>query len=165
MGYAEEVGTGKGEGYNVNVPLPPGTTCPSYLRALEEIFPPLAREFQPDLVLAILNGDNHFMDPLTDMGIDLQCYAKIANVVSDVANELCGGRLLVELGGGYDLKVADSSSYSITLTLAGCDDFVLDDPYGTIQESDQIAKRVENILTRVREIQAKYWRSFRRESV
>ncbi len=165
MGYAEEVGTGKGEGYNVNVPLPPGTTCPSYLRALEEIFPPLAREFQPDLILAIINGDSHFMDPLTDMGIDLPCYPKIAKVISNVANELCGGKLLVELGGGYDLKVADSSSYSITLTLAEYDDFHLDDPYGTRQESDQIAERVESILTRVREVQAKYWRSFQREAV
>jgi acetoin utilization deacetylase AcuC-like enzyme len=165
MGYAEEVGTGKGEGYNVNVPLSPGTTCPSYLRALEEIFPPLAREFQPDLVLAIMNGDNHFMDPLTDMGIDLPCYPKIAKVISDVANDLCGGKLLVELGGGYDLKVADSSSYSITLTFAAYDDFHLDDPYGTRQESPQIAERVDSTLTRVKEIQAKYWRSFQRGPV
>lgn len=161
MGYAEEVGRDEGEGYNVNMPLPPRTTCPSYLRALEEIFPPLAREFQPDLILAIINGDTHFMDPLTNMGIDLPCYPRIARVISDLANELCGGKLLVELGGGYDLKVAASSSYSVTLALTEYDDFEIDDPYGTKEESTQLAKSVESVISQVKNIQSKYWRSFR----
>lgn len=67
MGFIGEIGEGAGKGYNVNVPLPPHTTCSSYLHALGEIFPPLAREFQPDLILFIINADTHFRDPLTNM--------------------------------------------------------------------------------------------------
>ena len=55
MGFTEETGEGAGQGYNINIPLPPRTTRKSYLRALTEIFPPVAFEFKPDLLIFIIN--------------------------------------------------------------------------------------------------------------
>ncbi len=92
MGFADEIGEGLGKGFNINVPLPPLTGCQSYMKVFHEIFPPVAREFQPDIMLVTLSGDTHFREPLTNFGLGLHCYQKIANLVVNLANELCKGK-------------------------------------------------------------------------
>ncbi|HEX78109.1 MAG TPA: histone deacetylase [Dehalococcoidia bacterium] len=162
MGHADEVGEGAGRGYNVNVPLPPGTQTQSYMRVLEQIFPPLAREFAPQLILAIINGDTHFADPLTDMGIDLSCYSRIARLISEVSEEVCGGRLVVELGGGYDLGVAVNGSCKVTAELVGYEGYEVDDPYGIPgPEPAHITQRVEKLLEERKATLSRYWKVFR----
>lgn len=118
MGYVEETGEGRGKGYNVNVPLPPGTTRNSYLEAFSEVFPPLAAEFSPDIILFIINGDTHFMDPLTGLALDLNTYPIATDMANKVANEICGGRMVSETAGGYDPKVAISCACAITAALS-----------------------------------------------
>jgi acetoin utilization deacetylase AcuC-like enzyme len=160
-GFMEETGKGAGEGYNINVPLPPGTTCKSYMKALEEIFPPVAREFQPDLILYVFNGDTHFRDPLTNMALDVQCYGMMTDLVGRVSGELCAGRLLVEMGGGYDLEVATTASCYVTARLAEDTGYVPEDPYGEPPaESDSDAAAVERQISRLKSALAKWWHCF-----
>jgi acetoin utilization protein AcuC len=61
-GFTSQIGQAEGIGYNINVPLPPGTGDATYLYALNEIFVPLAEEFSPDIIIANGGSDSHFAD-------------------------------------------------------------------------------------------------------
>ena len=161
MGFANEIGEGAGEGYNINIPLPPKTTCKSYMKALSEIFPPVAAEFKPDIILFIFNGDTHFMDPLTNLALDVSCYKAIADMVTGVANEVCAGKMLVEMGGGYDLDVATASSCYVTSRLAEYLEYRVDDPYGEPQEeSASVTTSVDRLSSETKRMLSRWWRCF-----
>src|SRR5437867_4982715 len=66
-GKAEERGAGKGAGYSVNVALPPYTDDLAYMRAFDEVVPPLLERFRPDILVTQQGIDPHFTDPLTDL--------------------------------------------------------------------------------------------------
>ena len=62
-GYVEELGTGEGDGYNVNVPLPLGVGNSAYLRVIEEVIEPLAREYRPQAIVLASGQDASAFDP------------------------------------------------------------------------------------------------------
>jgi len=68
-GFVEQIGKDAGEGYNVNVPLPPGTGDETYLQALRKIFVPLAEEFKPEVIIANGGSDPHLADMLGNLGL------------------------------------------------------------------------------------------------
>jgi len=68
-GFVEQIGRGPGEGFNVNVPLPPHTGDQTYLYALKEIFVPLAEEFKPELIITNGGSDPHFADLLGSLAL------------------------------------------------------------------------------------------------
>ncbi|MDY7081487.1 MAG: histone deacetylase, partial [Halobacteria archaeon] len=84
-GFPDEVGEEEGEGYNVNVPLMPKTGAEGYMKVVEEIFEPIARQYDPDLMFIEAGQDNHFTDPLTDLGVTAQGYAKLMEKAVDTA--------------------------------------------------------------------------------
>jgi acetoin utilization protein AcuC len=71
-GFVNQIGKNAGEGYNVNVPLPPGTGDSTYLYALNEIFVPLAEEFKPEIIIANGGSDPHFADMLGDLSLTVK---------------------------------------------------------------------------------------------
>ncbi|MCJ2555320.1 MAG: acetoin utilization protein AcuC, partial [Candidatus Thermoplasmatota archaeon] len=101
-GFVEEVGEGEGEGYSVNVPLPPQTGDEAYLAAFREIVPPLAEAFRPELLLNQFGIDTYVTDPLTHLGLGTSAYQAIAREVHTIADRVCGGRWVVTGGGGYE---------------------------------------------------------------
>jgi acetoin utilization protein AcuC len=66
-GRAEERGTGRGAGYSVNVALPRYTDDAAYLRAFDEVVPPLLERYGPDVLVTQQGIDSHFDDPLTQL--------------------------------------------------------------------------------------------------
>ena len=74
----------------------------------------MARRFQPQLVMVSAGYDAHWADQISSMEMDVDGYAQIATVLKELAGELCGGRLLFSLEGGYNLEAL---SYSIKATL------------------------------------------------
>jgi len=102
-GFADEIGKGEGEGYSVNVPLPPYTRDVSYLYAFQEIVPPLARAFKPEVIVSQLGADGHYLDPLTHLMLTSETYEAVGRILDDLSKELCGGRWIATGGGGYDL--------------------------------------------------------------
>lgn len=72
VGFARQVGRGKGEGYTVNVPLPPGAGPLSYEMAFEEVIKLVIESFSPKLLIAHGGSDPHFLDPLTQLNLDLK---------------------------------------------------------------------------------------------
>jgi acetoin utilization protein AcuC len=102
-GFVDEIGRGEGEGYAVNVPLPPYTRDVSYLYAFQEIVPPLARAFRPEIVVSQLGADGHHLDPLTHLLLTSETYEAVGRILDELSRELCGGRWVGVGGGGYDV--------------------------------------------------------------
>ena len=113
-GYINDDGYGAGKGTTVNIPLPAFCGDAEYHRAYEEILVPIARRFQPQLILVSAGYDVHWADQLSAMQLTVAGFADIVSIITEAANELCQGKMLVSLEGGYDLKAL---SFSIRATL------------------------------------------------
>ena len=101
-GAPDEIGTGRGEGFSVNVPVAPYTDGKIWLQAFERIVPPLIRAYSPDVVFTQLGIDSHFLDPLTHLQLTTQDFMQAVRRLKDVALETCGKWVAVG-GGGYDM--------------------------------------------------------------
>ena len=102
-GRIGERGTGRGEGANINVPLPPGCGDEEYGRVFDEVLAPAARRFQPQLILVSAGYDAHWGEMLASMQMTVAGFARMAGTLKGIAQELCQGRLVFTLEGGYHL--------------------------------------------------------------
>ena len=127
-GAAKETGTGKGEGTTVNFPMAAGWGDEEYLRAFKEVLVPVARRFQPQLILVSAGFDPHWADHLAMMTATITGFAQMAMILKELAAELCQGRLVFTLEGGYNLRVVASSIKAIFDVLLGNSE--IEDPLG-----------------------------------
>jgi len=102
-GSAAETGTGKGVGTTLNVPLPPGASDAQILAAFEQQLVPAARRFKPDFILVSAGFDGMRRDLLGQFDITPAGYTAITRVIVRLADELCQGRIVSVLEGGYRL--------------------------------------------------------------
>ncbi len=103
-GFPREKGEGDGEGYNINVPVPPMTGDDEYLKIVEEIFEPVATQYNPDILIIIAGQDCHFTDPITNLGVTAQGYSKLMDKAVRTAENLCNGKIVATLAGGYGIE-------------------------------------------------------------
>jgi acetoin utilization deacetylase AcuC-like enzyme len=127
-GWMDETGTGEGEGTTVNFPMAVGWGDEEYLRAFNEVLVPVARRFQPQLILVSAGFDAHWADDLAMMRVTITGFAQMAMILKELAAELCQGRLIFTLEGGYNLKVVASSTKAVFDVLLG--NSGIDDPVG-----------------------------------
>ena len=103
-GYVDEVGSGEGNGYTINIPLERGTGDDAYLYAFNEVVPPLLESYDPDIIITQFGVDGHYQDPLVGLALTTRTYSVVAKTIHDLAHKLCRNRLLVLGGGGYDVS-------------------------------------------------------------
>ena len=103
-GFVNEMGTGDGTGFSVNVPLPPQTYDGAYLRAFEEIVPSLLKRFEPDVLVTQLGVDTHYTDPLASLALTTTGQQTLYGLLGEVAP-----KWLALGGGGYALDVVPGS--------------------------------------------------------
>ncbi len=103
-GAAGEVGKGAGLGTTVNVGLPAGCGDEEYAAAFREVFVPAMRDFDPDLILISAGFDHYVADPLASMQVTGAGFAHMARTLTALADEVCDGRIVAVLEGGYDLQ-------------------------------------------------------------
>ncbi len=116
-GHAEK-GTGKGLNYNINVPLPAGSTDAVYIEAFKEKLEPAALTFSPDFVLISAGFDAHENDLLGGMKVTTQGFAQLTAIVKTIAQKCCENRLVAVLEGGYDLEgLADAVEAHINVLI------------------------------------------------
>jgi acetoin utilization deacetylase AcuC-like enzyme len=96
-----EEGRGRGIGATLNVPMPPGCGDLEYVAAFQRILAPVVRQFRPEFILVSCGFDAHRDDPLASMQITGDGFRDMARLVRSLADELCDGRLLMVLEGGY----------------------------------------------------------------
>jgi len=127
-GWMDETGTGEGEGTTVNFPMAAGWGDEEYLRAFNEVLVPVARRFQPQLILVSAGFDAHWADHMAMMRVSVKGFAQMVMILKELAAELCQGRLIFTLEGGYNLRVVSSSIEAIFNVLLGNSE--IDDPLG-----------------------------------
>jgi acetoin utilization deacetylase AcuC-like enzyme len=108
-GAAAEIGRGKGEGYTVNLPLPPAVGDGDYVALFRDLLVPIADRFEPDIVLVSAGFDAHRADPLGGMSLTEEGYAALCALVRGIADQHAGGRLALVLEGGYNLHALAGS--------------------------------------------------------
>jgi acetoin utilization deacetylase AcuC-like enzyme len=118
-GAPGETGTGEGRGFTVNVALPGGQGDADYGAVFHDVFLPIAREFSPDLVLVSAGFDPHRADPIGGMNVTERGFAAMASAVKQLADEVCRGRLVLLLEGGYDLDGLAQSVHACVEVLSG----------------------------------------------
>lgn len=118
-GFAHDIGEGKGKGFTVNVPMPPGASDQAYEYALDHIFAPLAEEFQPQVIIRNGGSDPHFADELTDLGLTMKGFHMIGRKVKEVAQRVCDGRRVDLLGSGYNQMVLPPAWLALVAGAAG----------------------------------------------
>ena len=128
-GAAAELGSTAAYGATVNVPFPSHVGDAGYLEAFQRVLSPIARRFKPELILLSAGYDAHWMDPLASMGLSITGYMALVQHLLELADELCGGRLVCVLEGGYNLEVLAHSVLSTFRTLRG-DAIGPSDPFG-----------------------------------
>jgi len=114
-----ETGAGAGRGYTVNIPLPPHTGAAGYRRAFDEIVKPVLFRFRPEMLLVSAGYDAHWADPLADMLLSDAAYAELTTKLLVWANELCAGRLVFVLEGGYHLEALTGGVAATISSLLG----------------------------------------------
>jgi acetoin utilization deacetylase AcuC-like enzyme len=138
-GGAEEHGEGAGTGYTVNVPLEAGAGDEEVVAAYEQVLTPLARRFRPELILVSAGYDAHWADPLTSLGLTVTGFGRTVAALRELALELCKGRMVLTLEGGYNLEALSYSVLATFRSLAGATAW--DDPLGEPSRSERGGER------------------------
>jgi len=157
-GFTEELGSPMALGTTLNIPLPPGTTDAGLHEVLDHLIMPVLADFKPDIIINSAGQDNHYSDPLANMNITAQGYARLTEKLkADIA----------VLEGGYSIEHAlPYVNVGIILAMAGMD-------YSKVIEPDirkcpaeplAVTRAIKNLVEQQQDMWAKRER-LRREAV
>jgi acetoin utilization deacetylase AcuC-like enzyme len=112
-------GAGAGEGFNLNIPLPPGTGHRSYVDAMERLALPAIRAFQPDVLIVACGFDAAINDPLGRMLCTAETFRMMTAQVAALADEVCNGRLVLVHEGGYSETYVPFCGHAVLAEMSG----------------------------------------------
>lgn len=144
-GSIDEIGAGKGEGYNINAPLYYGKGDKAVSKILDEIFLPVAKQFKPDIILFSVGYDSHHMDPLGGLRFTVNFYGEIIARYQKIQP-----KIVCTLEGGYNLnwigKCLISQLGQMTNQKIKIKDFIEED------------SNVDDIIIKLKNKLKKYWK-------
>ena len=120
-GHWRETGEGPGAGTTVNLSLPAGSGDAEYLAAFDRVVLPAVRRFTPEIILVSAGFDAHLADPLADMALSEAGYEGMTRRLAETAADLCSGRLVYVLEGGYRLEAMARSVERCLGVMMGAD--------------------------------------------
>jgi acetoin utilization deacetylase AcuC-like enzyme len=146
-GAMSDVGLGPGAGMTVNIPLHPHSGDEAFERIARAVIVPLGLRFEPDLLLMSAGFDAHWRDPLAQLQLTCTGYHMLASTVARLADEVCSGRVLAVLEGGYDPEALRGCSQAVALALAG-----LPAPPDPLGEGGYLEPDVDPLVERLRQL-------------
>jgi acetoin utilization deacetylase AcuC-like enzyme len=155
-GSTTEVGKGMGEGFNVNVPLSPGVGDTGYGIIFEKILKPIALEYQPQLILVSAGFDIHYMDPLGGMEVSEKGFARMSQILMEIAEATAQGKLVFTLEGGYNVAAQRKSVKAVLEELSQASPLEKQD---LLEKEKTDYPQIEPFILQVKEIQRRYWKS------
>ncbi|MGV7220786.1 MAG: histone deacetylase family protein [Nitrospinales bacterium] len=108
-GGKDETGTGDGLGSTLNFPLNANSNDEDYIAVIENKLIPSIIKFDPDLIIISAGFDAHQSDPLANMNVSTSCFGDMTKLILAAADEVCEGRLISMLEGGYDHEALGDS--------------------------------------------------------
>jgi acetoin utilization deacetylase AcuC-like enzyme len=127
-GLIGDTGDGPGEGFCVNVPLPPGSGNGAYVAAIERVVVPAIEAFDPQLVIIASGLDASMMDPLAMMMVTSEGYREMTDAMVDLAARVCDGKLVAIHEGGYSSSYVPFCGAAVIEGLLGIEK-VVEDPF------------------------------------
>ncbi|SIT91894.1 Acetoin utilization deacetylase AcuC [Yoonia rosea] len=112
-------GTGAGKGYNLNIPLPPGTGHAGYLAAMERLALPAIRDFAPDVLIIACGFDAAANDPLGRMLATAETFQMMTAQVMALAGDVCDGKLVMVHEGGYSETYVPFCGHNVLQEMSG----------------------------------------------
>jgi acetoin utilization deacetylase AcuC-like enzyme len=125
-GTLAERGAEAGFGYNLNVPLPPGSGDGAYLEAIKRVVLPALQRFKPDLIVVACGFDASAADPLGRMMVTSDGYRQMTALLMGQANELCSGRMMMTHEGGYSAHYVPYCGLAVLEQLSGVSSGLVD---------------------------------------
>ncbi len=108
-GAVSETGSGKGEGYTINIPLPYAMEDDEFISMIRmKVIPPVDK-YKPDLIMMSVGFDSHRDDPLAGLHLSSDVYTEVTKMMVDLANKHCYGKIVSVLEGGYHLPALKES--------------------------------------------------------
>jgi len=102
-GSRGENGFGRGAGYTMNAPIKANTPAAEQRRVFEAAIEDISRNFKPDMIMISAGFDGHLTDPLGQLRLEDADYISMTRSLKEWADEVCGGRIVSALEGGYNL--------------------------------------------------------------
>ncbi|MCH7517754.1 MAG: histone deacetylase [Candidatus Dadabacteria bacterium] len=149
-GAAEEVGSGDGRGYTVNVPMEPGMGDDEFIQIFEEILKPIIDQYKPEFILVSAGFDIYFEDPLGGMKVSPEGFAKLTRLLTDEADKICDGKIVFLLEGGYNLDGLWISTKEVIEELL--------DKKKTEYKLSVSETNVDSLIENIKKIYSDYWK-------
>ncbi len=146
-GSINEIGQGDAEGTIINIPLQQGVGDEGFKTIYENLIIPSLRRFKPDLILVSAGYDAHWDDPLANLSLSLEGYDWISRKLISAADEICSGKIVFFLEGGYNLEVLSYGVANTIRGLLGIDFF--EDPIGKSNRPETDVNRVIEELIKI----------------
>jgi acetoin utilization deacetylase AcuC-like enzyme len=153
-GSYSEIGTGKGQGFTVNVPLTIGYGDAEYLSIFQRVLKPIALQYKPELILVSAGFDIYIGDPLGGMNVTPGGFAAMTRAIMDIADQCCAGKVVLTLEGGYDLNGERDSVKEVLKELAGLNKTNPEDLTGSVMQ-----EMVDSVVARVKSVHGRYWKN------
>ena len=158
-GGLAENGEGRGAGYNLNIPLPPGCGNGAYKAAFTRVVIPALRRFRPDLIVVPLGFDASGVDPLGRMMVSSEGYRTMTRMLLEAADELCAGRLVMSHEGGYSAMYVPYCGLAVLEEMSGIKT-PIEDPWAPLMakwgghelspDQDRAISAAEGLLSRIK---------------
>ena len=127
-GFVEQCGEDDGEGFNLNIPLPPGSGVPAYQATFDQVVVPALDRFSPDFILVASGLDAGALDPIGRMLMHSDGYRYLTEAVMAAADTSCDGRLVLCHEGGYSRATVPFYGLAIMEQLSGINTGI-EDPF------------------------------------
>jgi len=150
-----EVGRGAGEGFTVNVPLGKGCSDRDLARILYYLVNPLALEYRPEIILVSCGFDFYLRDRLGGMRVTPEGYALATFFLLNIAERVCGGRILFVMEGGYSIEGIRTCGLRVMQELCNVPTLTP----AVIERVPTAAAGRLSILKKTFEVQRKYWKN------
>lgn len=155
-GFHWEIGKGEGEGYTINIPMPPGASDKSYQLALDEIAIPILEQYKPDIILVSAGFDPHFSDPLTGLMLTSGGFAMMAERLLELSRNISEKGLFLVLEGGYSTRVGlPYSIANVIKVLLGEEDLLREPISDSVH--DRALDDVRERIKRYKDEFSRYW--------
>ena len=103
----------------LNAPLAPYDGSAAFRRTIETQILPALERFRPELLLISAGFDAHRADPLAQLNLETEDFGWVTSKLCDLADDICGGRVVSALEGGYDLEALAASAAAHVAALMG----------------------------------------------
>lgn len=144
-----ESGSGRGEGYTVNIPVPVGFSDAEYFKIYAEVVSPIIEEYNPDMILSSAGFDIFQGDPLGGIQITGEGFSAIGNNLRSTADKVCEGKIVYTLEGGYSHRGLQEGVLRIMRSLM--------ESSSTTVIKNEVSEIGSSVIEKIRSHHRNYW--------